>query len=272
MNDQEFDEHYFERLERARSHWWTRGMQDVAVSLLGNRDIGDALDDGCGSGASVPLLHRLRARRIHAIDIAWPAVRAYRAMAPSASCAMASATRLPYGGESFDLVVSADVLQHLTAAHAAEALREIARILRSGGRALIRTNAAFGRSKVADRTDWRLYRPDVLAGEIGSAGLELERLTHANAAQGLWASLPRPRRRTKHDHDHNHDHGHDRAEEAAGHSLGIPDAAGPLADAVGARLMKLEARWLRRSGRTLPFGHTLVAVAVKPPRRSASAS
>lgn len=265
MSESEFGDRYFARLEQARTHWWTRGMQDVAYALLGPGPVEAALDDGCGSGASLPLLRALKARRVHAMDIAWPAVRAIRILDPDVTCALGSATRLPYADATFDLVVSADVLQHLTAAQAAEALGEIRRVLRSGGRALIRTNAAFGRSSVAERTDWRLYRPAVLAAEIAAAGFALERLTHANAAQGLWASVPRPRRRgthAGHDHDHHHDHG--RAEEQAGHGLGIPAPASRFADAVGSRLMRLESRWLRRPGRSVPFGHTLVAVAVKP--------
>lgn len=263
MQNSEFDERYIERLDRARSHWWTRGMQHVALSLLGDRTVvGDALDDGCGAGASLPLLQALGVARIHAMDVAIAAVRAYRALEPSAHAIQASATQLPYADSAFDLIVSADVLQHMTSERAVQALREMGRVLRPSGRALIRTNAAFGRSAVADRADWRLYRPEVLALEIRQAGLVPSRVSHVNAAQGLWASLPRPRRRRPGQHDHAR-----RAEESAGHGLGIPEPAGPIASTVGGALLRLEARWLRGSTRRLPFGHTLVAVAVKPSQR-----
>jgi SAM-dependent methyltransferase len=252
---EEFDERYFERLAAARGHWWTRGMQEVGAALLAGRvpPGGVVLDDGCGTGGSLPLLTALAPRRIHALDVAWPAVRSYRAVAPAALVVLGSAARLPYADATFDAVVCADVLQHLPREEAAAALPEVARVLRPGARALLRTGAAWGRRGVPERADWRLYTPDELGRAVVAAGLVPERITHANALPALWARLPRPRRPAL-----------GRGHGALPHGLGIPGPAGRLAAALGSRALRLEARWLRRPGRAIPFGHTLFAVARKP--------
>jgi hypothetical protein len=44
-------------------------------------------------------------------------------------------------------------------------------------------------------------------------------------------------------------------------TAGIPPPSGALATAIGSRLLALEAHHLSHPGRTLPYGHTLLAVA-----------
>ncbi len=260
MSRDEFDEEYFRRLGAARDHWWVVGMQRAALALLGEPadDQLDILDAGCGVGTNIGWLTPLAGtRRVHAVDFAPSAVAACRRNAPHAEVICVSVTDLPYQDALFDLVTSMDVLQHLSAWDATRAVEEMLRVLRPGGRLLVRTNSAFGRGRVAQRDDWRLYTPELLRHELARAGFSVERLTPVNFIQGVWASLPRPPRGRSHRHDHDPAPTH--------HGLGIPQPAGRMKNRLLLSLLTAEARWLRgRTRRRLPAGHSLYALATRP--------
>lgn len=257
MASEEFDAGYVARLQAVADHGWTQGMRAVGEAVLGDVGTGlRVLDAGCGAGTNLGWLARFAAPgHLDAIDVAAPAVA--RSHDPGtgarADVLQASVAALPFRDGSFDLVVSLDVLQHLTAADEASAVAETVRVLRPGGRVLVRTNAAFGPAAAQERDDWRVYRPDRLRQALAGGGLEVERVTPVNAVLGGWSSL---RRRTPGGHDHGH---------------GIPPPAPPWRDALARRLLGAEAAWLRGGrrgqgrGRVLPFGHSLYAVARRPP-------
>lgn len=259
MDDQtgQFDDRYMELLEAARDHWWVRGMQEIGATLIEPVDQPlDVLDAGCGTGALLPWAASLTAPSLpFAIDVSPAAVERCRSAGLPAEFEVASVTDLPYDDGRFDLILSSDVLQHLTIDQASAALVETARVLRPGGRLLIRTNSAQGRRHVAERDDWRMYTQASLRSALEDAGLEVDRLTPVNMIQGAWASLPR---RTAHDH---HDHETLVDEHRAHHGLGIPEPVGDRRNRVFLSLLRWEARYLRKPGRSLPFGHSLYAVA-----------
>lgn len=260
MSREEFDHDYFARLDAVRHHWWVIGMQQDALALLGDTPTTDldVLDAGCGVGTNIGWLTAAAGtRRIQAMDIAPSAVQACRRSAPNADVVRASMTALPYPDRCFDLVASMDVLQHLTAADAATAATEMYRVLRPGGRVIVRTNAAFGRTHVPQQEDWRLYTPGALGQGLELAGFSVDRLTPVNVVQGAWASLPRPRRAPR-------EHAVAPTAESQHHGLGIPQPVGRLKNEVLLGLLHLEAAWLRRTRRKLPFGHSLYALATRP--------
>ena len=265
----DFDDAYFERLEAARRHWWVQGMQEVAAALVGETAPGlRVLDAGCGSGAMLPWLCAIAAPTpVTALDVAPPALERCRRLGLDVLLTLGSVVSLPYRDASFDLVVSMDILQHLPADGAAAAITAMRRVLRPGGRLLVRTNAAFGRSQVQERDDWRLYRPETLRAALTGAQLEVEVLTPTNCVQALWASAPRPGRRSRSHHGGGPDTSHEGVggpEWSVG-GLGIPTPVGPVKNRVLLALLQAEARWLARPGRRLPFGHSLYAVARRPP-------
>ncbi len=100
-----------------------------------------ALDVGCGTGT---LLLRLRERQPQArffgadADPTALAIAARKAAAAGASLALtvASATRLPFPDAAFDAVTTSLLLHHLATAEKRQALAEIRRVLRPGGRLL----------------------------------------------------------------------------------------------------------------------------------------
>lgn len=112
--------------------WWYRALHARLLAALDGSH-GPVLDAGCGTGG---FLARLRSAQpgtaLYGVEwTGWPARRA--AQKSGAMIARGSINALPFAGNSFSAVVSADVLCH--AAVAPElALAELHRVLRAGGR------------------------------------------------------------------------------------------------------------------------------------------
>ena len=278
MPVEEFDRDYVDRLASARDHAWVRGMERASLAILGDLPPGQraVLDAGSGSGNNLGWLAAAAAGgRVQAVDVATAAVQRLRELAPAGvDVLQASVVELPYADASFDLVASTDVLQHLTSKHADRAVLEMFRVLRPGGSVLVRTNAAFGRGAVNEREDWRLYTPELLGGVLLAAGFDVRRVTHANAALGLWASRDAIRRRLlggrrshdhAHEHSHAHEHGHaDHGSTPVAHGIGIPTEQRVWQGRAVGAVLTTEARWLRHG--SLPFGHSLYGYGVRPTR------
>jgi SAM-dependent methyltransferase len=95
-----------------------------------------ALDFGCGTGnATRALAQALPAARIAGFDPSADSINVARTRT-DASIEFATSTdsRLPYGDGTFDLVIAACVFHHIEAAQQPHWAREIARVLRPGGR------------------------------------------------------------------------------------------------------------------------------------------
>ena len=100
------------------------------------------LDLGCGAGRHAFEAYRRGARVVAAeLDLTelrpvsgmFAAMRAEgeAASAAAATALTADATRLPFGSESFDAIIAAEILEHVP--DDAAALAEVARVLRPGG-------------------------------------------------------------------------------------------------------------------------------------------
>lgn len=104
------------------------------TSLVGDLPVTRLLDVGCGEGHVLHVLAReLRPRRALGLDLSPEVLREAAAAYPHLSFAAGSAYRLPCAGASFDLVVAAEVLEHLDDPPAAVA--ELARV--SAGHCLV---------------------------------------------------------------------------------------------------------------------------------------
>jgi SAM-dependent methyltransferase len=243
-------EDYYQRLQRAEgTHWWYLGMREITASLLrpaletGQQSL---LDAGCGTGGFLAWAAETGAfQRLAGLDVSSEAIALARQQVPQAELRVASLAAIPFESESFDVVVANDVLQHVDEAELRRALDEVRQVLVPSGLLLVRTNA--GRATRRERSDWRLYDPSALRRDLEGAGLRVERVTYVNAIPSLWASLlgRGPAAPT---------------DERAG----IPGGAGVIVSAIGRALLSAEARYLRDSGRRLPYGHTLVALARRP--------
>jgi len=115
--------------------WWYRALHIRLRDVLGDVR-GRVLDAGCGTGG---LLAHLLADRPDLIrfGLEWDAHAAVRARSKSgAAIVRGSVNALPFGDDSFDAAVSADVLCH-AAVDPAEALAELKRVLLPGGRLVV---------------------------------------------------------------------------------------------------------------------------------------
>jgi ubiquinone/menaquinone biosynthesis C-methylase UbiE len=95
------------------------------------------LDLGCGRGEVAAELGR-RGVTVSAVDYSADAVRLTRDVVPGV--ARADGAALPFRAGTFDRVLMGDVIEHLPWDVAVGALREVARVLAPGGRALVHTS------------------------------------------------------------------------------------------------------------------------------------
>jgi SAM-dependent methyltransferase len=156
------------------------------------------LDAGCGTGGLLlQLQRRLPGARLSGVDFAPLACELARERCgPAIDIKQGSITALPFADESFDGVVSADVVCQVD--DEALALREFFRVLRPGGVAVINMPAyawmwSYHDEAVANK---RRYARGELARLVRAAGFAIERLTYWNAIPFplVWAKrklLPR---------------------------------------------------------------------------------
>jgi SAM-dependent methyltransferase len=98
-------------------------------SAAGDRISGQILDNGCGVGQ---YLHKMEADAERAVGLEFDSDFARQAGERAESVVRAAAEALPFPPDSFDLVLSHEVLEHVDDDR--EALREIIRVLRPADR------------------------------------------------------------------------------------------------------------------------------------------
>jgi SAM-dependent methyltransferase len=96
--------------------------------------LGCVLDDGCGVGMYVKALLPF-AREVAGIDIEWQHLEIAANNVPAARLELAACEALPYPANTFDLVLSHEILEHVNDDRLAAS--EMVRVLKQGGRALI---------------------------------------------------------------------------------------------------------------------------------------
>ena len=228
-------------------HWWYAGMGRISRALLetaypDRRDL-RILDAGCGTGGALGFLAQFGT--VTGSDIS-PLALAYSRARGHAALSQASVTALPYAAASFDLVTSFDVLYHRAVGDPCVALGEFRRVLRPGGRVLLRLPAydrLRGRHDAVVHTA-RRFTTSALAESLRETGFAIERLSYANTLLFPLAAAKRLLERRAPAH-------------APAHSDVTPNPA--WLDAVLSRPLAIEAAWLRR--RDLPFGLSVVALA-----------
>jgi SAM-dependent methyltransferase len=236
---------YYRHLDDAeRGHWWYRSMRALAADMLGDRMRSGlrVLDAGCGTGGFLRfLLDEGDFSGSAGVDVAAAAIERARTRVPEADLRVAALRELPFEDGVFDLVVLNDVLQHVADAEIAASLRELRRVLGDGGALLVRTNGA--RRFRSERADWRAYDRAALRGELEAGGFGVERITYVNCVPSLLAAVRGSAPRAP-----------------SADADGVPPVPSGLVSALGQRLAAAESWWVRRGG-SLPYGHTLLAMA-----------
>ena len=119
--------------------FWHRNKIDVLRTLVGTDPIGVVLEVGCGSGNLLFEGPRLPGQAIVGVDASLTALRFCTSRRTDAHYhfSRAAGERLPFREHSVDLVILVEVIEHLPQPELT--LREIARVLRPGGRLVMTT-------------------------------------------------------------------------------------------------------------------------------------
>jgi len=260
-----YSREYYQRIRDFEDeHWWYVGTRAIALSLLrshAERAGGwRVLDAGCGTGASLVWARGvLRAGSITGVDISRSALAFCRGRGERA-LSQSSITHLPFGDRCFDLVLCNDVLQHLPTDGAdLLALKELKRVLCPSGVLLLRTNSRCGLPR-AERPDpnFQQYTLEEVAARLEAAGFDVRRATYVNFFPSLYGSLKIRVQRVHVFRDHDPVRGLYR-----GLTIGGAALKRPWLNRLLLAMLIAEARYLAGSGR-LPFGHSIMCVAVRP--------
>ncbi len=228
-------------------HWWYRGMARITCDLLDqvvgrgrNRQV---LDAGCGTGAVMNYLASYGA--VTGFDFSPHALHFSRQRGHT-RLAQASVMAAPFAANTFDLIVSFDVISE-AATDDTQPLSEFARLLKPGGHLLLRLPAYAwlrGRHDEAVATLHRYTRPEITR-HLRRAGLTVRHTSYANtllfpvAVAKRWSERFAPQTQSGSD---------------------LTLKPGPLNGVLRA-ILSAEAPLVRSIG--LPFGLTVVALAQK---------
>jgi SAM-dependent methyltransferase len=240
----------YERMRRLEDgHWWYRGMARISRAVLDSRPAtgrpGRVLDAGCGTGGFTA--HLAEYGPVIGLD-RHPLALALARTRGLPTLVQGGVERLPFADGAFELVACMDVLYHRDVPSDAEAMRELARILRPGGWLLLRLPAYEWMRRGHDAVvgTARRYTRGRVRELLREGGFRGVLCSYANAfllpAAVLAAGLERwtPGRAPRSD---------------------LERRAGPW-EAFLERVLASEAGWIVRTG--LPFGLSVVALGERP--------
>jgi SAM-dependent methyltransferase len=169
---------------REESYWWHRARRKMSLDLLRRHGAGPGckwLDLGCGPGGNLGLLDPLGPSLVAGLDLSPIALGIAATKKPDASLVRADISRmLPFADGAFDVVTIFNVLYHDWVADEASVVREIRRVLRPGGVALVTEPAFRSLSRQMDHAAMghRRYRRTDVAAWFRNAGLSVEVLSY----------------------------------------------------------------------------------------------
>jgi SAM-dependent methyltransferase len=228
------------------THWWYRGRRRIvreAVSALDLPRPADILDAGCGSGRN--LVELATFGQVTGLEPSRASVEVARSRGIG-TIVESGIERMPFEPESFDLVVSLDVIEHV--GDHVGALRELRRVTRPGGRLLVTVPAyqALWSSHDVRNHHQRRYNRRTLVEPAAAAGWRVVRTTHFNSLLLPAAAAARMA---------------DRVARREGDGRSELDRTSARLNRLLEQPLRIEAAFLR-SGRRLPAGLSLMAVFV----------
>ena len=170
----EFYHHYHDQMsaKRYNSPFWIRryAQREIYAGFLSYIEAGlHVLDAGCGEGM-LSILMAKEGAQVTAIDLSWPNVHVGHRVATQEELPIefliVNAEQLPFADNSFDVVVSSHVLEHLP--NLTKSLEELRRVTR--GLALIAMPTCFNPAAWAllgGDPYWQITRRSLFATPLG---------------------------------------------------------------------------------------------------------
>lgn len=167
------------------------------------------LDFGCGHGQVMTEMSKINPTSTYAgIDVSRKAIKLASKLHPKSKFYVASdGARFPVRSNTYDFVLASDVIEHIF--YTQQALSELTRVLKPGGKILISTpyhgvikNIAlsiYGFEKVFDPTEAhiRFFTKKSLYGMLTKAGLTIEKYGHFGRffplSRGMFVVCSKPR-------------------------------------------------------------------------------
>lgn len=185
--------------ERRLPQFARREKERIVFGMIGDAaegEIGRYLDLGCGDGRWTSEIHeylsssRSGAPESVGVDISRRAIGFAQLISPHIDFRSFAGERLPFADESFDLVTSIEVLEHLDHEHERLHLSEARRVLHPGGILLLTTPS---RRLPMPPQHLRHYTVEGLTGLIRSCGLDI---LSVRGQGSPWASRLKKLRKT----------------------------------------------------------------------------
>jgi ubiquinone/menaquinone biosynthesis C-methylase UbiE len=152
MEDKSLEKKIAKRFDNLE-HWFpdTYNRHDFRIRYIlksiDNIKNAKILDVGCGKGGMVRILSKLGAQ-VHGIDISKELLKEAKKI-PLATIKIGSATDIPYPDDTFDYVISNEVIEHVPSTE--KAIKEMSRVVKKGGKIIL-----------IDKNRWSLHHRLVL--------------------------------------------------------------------------------------------------------------
>jgi SAM-dependent methyltransferase len=241
--------------ESSRTHFLDRWTRSAIIQGIGPLPVQPTIADiGCSTGFLLDDLRRMhQAATLVGVDLIGAGLEKAHRLVPSARLLRADVCDLPIADGAIDAVVSANLLEHVPDDRGA--LQEFARVLRSGGRAVIVVPAGPRTYDYYDRFlgHERRYARHELARKCAAVGLEVLQDTYVGSLlyPAFWLVKRRNRRR------------YGGLEGEALERQVTADIARTHDSRIGAATWPVE-QWLPERGVRLPFGIRSLVVARRP--------
>jgi SAM-dependent methyltransferase len=173
--------YYAEYAAVQSTHWWYLARAEILESILRQYLRPDRtqrlLDLGCGPGGMRPMLAQFG--KLVSTDFTFQALQFCRVQQLDDLVA-ADGMKLPFGAARFDAVCMFDVIEHLS--DDAQATRELCRVLKPGGYAIITVPAfqwLWGRQDIVSH-HFRRYNAPQLQSVLTGAQFEIVKVSYFN--------------------------------------------------------------------------------------------
>jgi SAM-dependent methyltransferase len=164
------------------THWWFVGRRRLfaaEIQQIGLDQDAAVLDIGTSTGTNLRMLRTLGYSNVEGLDASEEAIR-FCADKGFPRVRMGDVCGMPFASNAFDLVLATDVIEHVD--DDAQAVAEIARILKPGGVALITVptfRCLWGLQDEVARHK-RRYRKSELLQLVTESGMRIERQYYFN--------------------------------------------------------------------------------------------